>query len=90
MADTERKFFGTDGVRGIANVYPLVPEVAMALGRAIAVMFPGGQARTRILIGKDTRISGYMFESALATGALSMGADVLFVGPIPTPGIAYL
>ncbi|HOD00377.1 MAG TPA: phosphoglucosamine mutase [Myxococcota bacterium] len=90
MASIERELFGTDGIRGIANVHPLTPEVALALGRAAAVMFPGGAGRTRILIGKDTRISGYMFEDALAAGICSMGADVLLVGPIPTPGIAYL
>jgi len=90
MGNVERELFGTDGIRGIANVYPLTPEVALALGRAVAVMFPGGAGRTRILIGKDTRISGYMFEDALAAGICSMGADVLLVGPIPTPGIAYL
>jgi len=90
MGNVERELFGTDGIRGIANVYPLTPEVALSLGRAVAVMFPGGTGRTRILIGKDTRISGYMFEDALAAGACSMGADVLLVGPIPTPGIAYL
>lgn len=90
MANVERDLFGTDGIRGIANVYPLTPEVALALGRAVAVMFPGGTGRTRVLIGKDTRISGYMFEDALAAGICSMGGDVLLVGPIPTPGIAYL
>jgi phosphoglucosamine mutase len=90
MSSVERKLFGTDGMRGVANVYPLIPEVALAMGRAVAVMFPGGSGRTRILIGKDTRISGYMFENALAAGICSMGADVLLVGPIPTPGIAYL
>ena len=90
LSNTERKLFGTDGVRGIANVDPMTPEIAMALGRAVAVMFPGGAGRTRILIGKDTRISCYMFENALAAGICSMGADVILVGPIPTPGIAYL
>jgi phosphoglucosamine mutase len=90
MADIQRKLFGTDGVRGVANVPPMTPETAMALGRAAAVMFPGGKGRTRILIGKDTRRSGYMFEMAMAAGIVSMGADVILVGPIPTPGIAYL
>lgn len=90
MADIKRKFFGTDGVRGVANVPPMTPEMAMALGRAAAAVFPYGKGRTRILIGKDTRLSGYTFETALAAGACSMGADVILVGPIPTPGVAYL
>lgn len=86
----ERILFGTDGVRGVANVYPMTSEIVMALGRAIAVAFPCSKGRTRILIGKDTRLSGYTFETALATGACSMGADVILVGPVPTPGVAYL
>lgn len=86
----QRRLFGTDGVRGVANVAPMTPELAMALGRAVATLFPGGRGRTRVLIGKDTRLSGYMFETALATGICSMGADVMLVGPLPTPGIAYL
>ena len=87
---SERKLFGTDGVRGVANAWPLTPELAMALGRAVATAFPAGAGKTRIVIGKDTRLSGYMFETALAAGVCSMGADVLLVGPLPTPGIAYL
>ncbi|NOZ00389.1 MAG: phosphoglucosamine mutase [Deltaproteobacteria bacterium] len=87
---SERKLFGTDGVRGVANVHPMTPDVAMALGRAVATSFPAGEGRTRIVIGKDTRLSGYMFETALAAGICSMGADVLLVGPLPTPGIAYM
>ncbi|MBL6975792.1 MAG: phosphoglucosamine mutase [Deltaproteobacteria bacterium] len=87
---SERKLFGTDGVRGVANVHPMTPELAMALGRAVATAFPAGDGRTRIVIGKDTRLSGYMFETALAAGVCSMGADVLLVGPLPTPGIAYM
>jgi phosphoglucosamine mutase len=90
MGDSTRKLFGTDGVRGVANVPPMTPETALALGRAAAVMFPAGRGRTRILIGKDTRLSGYMFETAMAAGIVSMGGDVLLSGPIPTPGIAYL
>lgn len=85
-----RQIFGTDGVRGVANVPPMTPETTMALGRAIAKVFPAGQGRTRILIGKDTRLSGYMFETALAAGVCSMGADAVLVGPLPTPGIAYM
>lgn len=90
MAEHERKLFGTDGVRGVANVPPMIPETAMALGRAVAAVFPCRKGRTRIVVGKDTRLSGYMFETALAAGVASMGADVILVGPLPTPGIAYL
>ena len=90
----ERKLFGTDGVRGIANEYPMTAEVAVRLGQAIALHFRkharSAAHRTRILIGKDTRLSGYMFESGLAAGITSMGADVQLVGPLPTPGISFL
>jgi len=86
-----RRLFGTDGVRGTANVHPMTAEMAMALGQAIAHVFRGkGFGRRRILIGKDTRLSGYMFEDAMASGICSMGADVIQVGPIPTPGLAFL
>ncbi len=85
-----RKLFGTDGIRGVANVYPMTAEVAVRLGKAIAVHFRNESSKTKILIGKDTRVSGYMFESALAAGITSMGADVQLVGPLPTPAIAYL
>lgn len=86
-----RKLFGTDGIRGIANKPPMTPEMALALGRAVSAVFRGkGGARTRILIGKDTRLSGYIFETALEAGICSMGADAVLVGPLPTPGIAYL
>jgi phosphoglucosamine mutase len=91
--------FGTDGVRGVANIAPMTPEVVMRLGRAIAHHFaqqaggaPSGERRrrARIVIGKDTRLSGYMFESALETGIVSQGADVMLCGPLPTPGIAFI
>jgi phosphoglucosamine mutase len=83
--------FGTDGVRGTANVHPMTAEMAMALGQAIAHVFRSrGGATRRILIGKDTRLSGYMFEDALASGICSMGADVIQVGPMPTPAMAFL
>ena len=90
----ERKLFGTDGIRGVANVYPMTAEVAVRLGQAIAWHFrrahlPNGPP-ARILIGKDTRISGYMFESSLAAGITSMGANVMLVGPLPTPAISFL
>ncbi len=85
-----RKLFGTDGIRGVANAYPMTTEIAMQLGRAIAHIFKDKERRHKILIGKDTRLSGYMLETALASGICSMGVDVLLVGPIPTPGIAFL
>ena len=91
MATIKRKLFGTDGVRGVANVHPMTAEVALALGQAIAHIFRGtGDGQHRILIGKDTRLSGYMFEDALAAGISSMGVDVVHVGPMPTPAIAFL
>lgn len=83
----KRAFFGTDGIRGEANRDPMTPEVAMRVGMAVAAYF--GNAG-RIVIGKDTRISGYLLESALASGVCSLGAEVTFVGPLPTPGIAYI
>lgn len=92
-----RKLFGTDGVRGVANVEPVTAETALKLGRAAAHVFaqpdgrphaPGG--RPKIVIGKDTRISGYMLETALVAGITSLGVDVLLIGPLPTPGVAYI
>ncbi|HEY3353674.1 MAG TPA: phosphoglucosamine mutase [Polyangia bacterium] len=85
-----RKIFGTDGVRGVANIDPMTTEVSMQLGRAVAFLFGQSGRRGRIVIGKDTRLSGYMFETALSAGICSMGADVLLCGPLPTPGIAYI
>src|SRR3989337_515510 len=85
-----RKLFGTDGVRGIANVYPMTAEVAMQLGRAIAYVFKKEPRRHKIVIGKDTRLSGYMLENAMVAGICSMGVDVMLVGPLPTPGIAFI
>lgn len=84
------KLFGTDGVRGVANRHPMTADVAMAIGRATAHTCLQGDHRHRILIGKDTRLSGYMLETALTAGITSAGVDVLLVGPIPTPGIAFL
>ncbi len=86
----KKKLFGTDGVRGVANNYPMTVEIAMQLGRAAAYVFKNGKKRHRIVIGKDTRLSGYMIENALAAGICSMGVDVLLVGPLPTPGIAFI
>lgn len=89
---SREKLFGTDGIRGRANVYPMTGEVIYEVGRALARVFRlgDGESRQRVLIGKDTRISGYMLEDALASGLCSMGVDVLQVGPIPTPGLAFL
>jgi len=90
---SNRKIFGTDGVRGRANAYPMTGEVMLELGRALAMVFrlgPNPERTPRVLIGKDTRRSGYMLEDALAAGLCSMGVDVLQVGPIPTPGLAFL
>lgn len=90
-----RKIFGTDGVRGTANLEPVTAETALKLGRAAAHVFKNleRQSRSRgkhkIVIGKDTRLSGYMLENAISSGILSMGVDVLFIGPLPTPGVAY-
>ena len=84
------RLFGTDGVRGVANVEPMTSETALKLGRAAAYLFKSRQGRHQIVIGKDTRLSGYMLESALTSGICSMGVDVLLVGPLPTPAIAFL
>lgn len=86
-----RRLFGTDGVRGTANLYPMTTEVAMQIGRGLAFLVKRGQNRRhRVVIGKDTRLSGYMIENALAAGICSMGVDILLVGPLPTPGIAFI
>jgi phosphoglucosamine mutase len=89
MTDT-RKLFGTDGVRGVANVYPMTADVALQLGRALAYVIKYGPGRKRIVVGKDTRISGYLLEYATVAGICSMGVDVLLLGPFPTPGIAHI
>jgi phosphoglucosamine mutase len=85
-----RTLFGTDGMRGVANVAPMTGETVMRLGMAIAARLRQPGRHTRIAIGKDTRLSGYMFESALAAGIVAMGADVWLTGPLPTPGIAFI
>jgi len=97
QTDHSRKLFGTDGVRGVANLEPVTAETALKLGRAAAhVLSQRGTPRTSnssrptIVIGKDTRLSGYMLENALASGVMSLGANVLFIGPLPTPGVAYI
>ncbi len=86
----EKKLFGTDGVRGVANMEPMTAETALQLGRAIAYVFKKEARRHRIVIGKDTRLSGYMLESAMVAGICSMGVDAILVGPLPTPGIAFV
>lgn len=85
-----KKIFGTDGVRGRANNYPMTVEVALALGRAAGKIFRSHQSKHRVVIGKDTRLSCYMFENALIAGLCSMGVDTLMVGPFPTPGVAFI
>jgi phosphoglucosamine mutase len=85
------KLFGTDGVRGKANVYPITPDMAMNIGRATAsILGAGRRSGLKAVVGKDTRLSGYMLESALTSGLLSIGMDVLEVGPMPTPAVAHL
>jgi len=85
------KLFGTDGIRGKANVYPITPEMALKVGKAIAYVFGAtGHGETKAVIGKDTRLSGYMLEAALTSGLVSMGMDAIGVGPMPTPAVAHL
>lgn len=85
-----RQYFGTDGIRGTANTSPMTAEIAMKVGMAAGLEFNRGDHRHKVVIAKDTRLSCYMFESALAAGFLSVGVDVLFVGPMPTPAVAML
>jgi phosphoglucosamine mutase len=85
-----RKYFGTDGVRGLANGSKLTPELAMKVGMAAGLKFVNGDHRNRVVIGKDTRRSGYMIESALTAGFTAVGMDVYFLGPMPTPAVAML
>lgn len=89
-ASEQRELFGTDGIRGIANTWPMDSRAAMLAGQAIAAHFKNGDRRHRIVVGKDTRLSGYMIETALASGLVAMGVDVYLVGPLPTPGIAFI
>lgn len=85
-----RKYFGTDGIRGRANTHPMTAEVALKLGMAAALQFRRGDHRHTVVIGKDTRLSGYMIEPALTAGFIAMGMDVVLLGPLPTPGVAML
>lgn len=92
MTEIKRKLFGTDGIRGQANRYPMTSEIALALGRALTYVLSNvnGRKRPRVVIGKDTRLSGYMLETAMASGICSMGGEVMLVGPLPTPGISFI
>src|SRR5262245_54404057 len=90
MAEETRKLFGTDGIRGTANRDPMTAELALRLGQAVAQRFRQSARPGRIVIGKDTRLSGYMLESALQAGIVSAGAGGKLVGPLPTPGIAFI
>ena len=84
------KLFGTDGVRGVANKEPMTADIAMRLGRAIAYLCRAHSGRHRIVVGKDTRLSGYMLENAMVAGICSMGVDAFVIGPLPTPGVAFI
>ena len=84
------RLFGTDGMRGRVNKYPMTPEVALRLGLAAGTFYRDKNRRSRVVIGKDTRLSGYVFENALAAGLLAAGMDVFLVGPLPTPAISFL
>ena len=93
----EKRIFGTDGVRGVANVEPVTAETALKLGRAAAHVLMKlnprahpANTRPKIVLGKDTRLSGYMLENAMVAGITSFGVDVLVIGPLPTPGVAYI
>ncbi|MDE2240595.1 MAG: phosphoglucosamine mutase, partial [Rhodospirillales bacterium] len=86
----QRRLFGTDGIRGTANTAPMTAEVALKLGQAAGLLFTRGEHRHRVIIGKDTRLSGYMLEPALTAGFISAGMNVTLAGPLPTPAIAML
>ena len=87
---SDRKYFGTDGIRGRVGEFPITPEFMLRLGWAAGQAFKRDGQRNSVLIGKDTRLSGYMFESALEAGLSAAGVDVKLLGPMPTPAIAYL
>jgi len=90
MKRESHKLFGTDGVRGRANYFPMTAEIALALGKAAGCVFRRHGRKHRVVVGKDTRLSCYMFENALIAGLCSMGVDTLMVGPLPTPGVAFM
>src|SRR3954452_8370075 len=85
-----RRYFGTDGIRGLANRTPMTSEVALKVGMAAGKVFQTGNYRHRVVIGKDTRLSGYMLEAALMSGFTAVGMDVFLLGPMPTPAVAML
>ncbi|MEH6726961.1 MAG: phosphoglucosamine mutase, partial [Hyphomicrobiales bacterium] len=85
-----RRYFGTDGIRGKSNQFPMTPDIAMKAGMAAGLTFMRGDHRHRVVIGKDTRLSGYMIETALVAGFTSVGMDVFLTGPVPTPAVALL
>ena len=89
-SNSPRTLFGTDGIRGVANREPMTAETAMKVGAAAGSLFVRGDHRHRVVIGKDTRLSGYLFEPALTAGFISVGMDVILVGPMPTPAVAML
>ena len=86
----KRNYFGTDGIRGTVGQSPITPDFMLRLANAVGHQLKADDPRPRVLIGKDTRISGYMLESALEAGFNSAGVDVVLLGPLPTPGVAYL
>jgi len=86
----KHKYFGTDGIRGRVNTLPITAETVMRVGMAAGRYFTRGDHQHRVVIGKDTRRSGYMYEPALAAGFVAVGMDVIMVGPVPTPGVAML
>ena len=85
-----KRLFGTDGLRGRVNIWPMTADVALRLGLAAGMCYRSAKRRSRVVIGKDTRLSGYVFENALAAGLLAAGMDVFLVGPLPTPAISFL
>jgi phosphoglucosamine mutase len=85
-----KKFFGTDGIRGVANSFPITPDIILKIGMAVGIRFSSNQQKSKVVIGKDTRLSGYMIEQALTSGLVAVGLDVFLVGPVPTPAVAML
>lgn len=85
-----RKYFGTDGIRGTVNKFPMTAEIALKIGMAVGAKFTDGNHRHRVVIGKDTRLSGYVIEPALTSGLAAVGMDVFLVGPVPTPAVSML
>src|SRR6201996_8188796 len=86
----KRRYFGTDGIRGQSNIFPMTPDLAMRVGIAVGTIFRRGNHRHRVVIGKDTRLSGYMLENAMVAGFTAAGVDAFVLGPIPTPAVAML